>query len=50
MHALLNKKNKKTESIIEQATSDTMYVNKKTLASLGLTIPESLQDQIKLVE
>jgi putative ABC transport system substrate-binding protein len=35
---------------MEQTSSDTMYINKKTLDSLGLTISESLENQIKLVE
>lgn len=50
MHRILIEGKKPSDLAVEQASTDIIYVNKKTLDLLDLTIPESLQDQIKLVE
>lgn len=49
MHAILIEGKKPWAIDVVPASSDASYVNQKTLDSLGLTIPESFQEQIKLI-
>lgn len=49
-YKVLREGKKPYELPIEQATSEQIFINKKTVASLGLSIPQILQKHVILVE
>lgn len=48
-HKVLVEHKKPSEVPIEQATSDKIYINRHILTTLGLAVPESLQEQVVFV-